>query len=63
MKHIIEDDVFCACEKCEGAVQDILRMESMLCQGAKGIPTRRRNRIERESRLPYYQRYYAERKS
>lgn len=63
VKHIIDAELFCACRKCEEAVQDILRMESMLCRGAKSVLTQRRKRIKRESRLPYYRAYYAERAS
>jgi hypothetical protein len=54
MKHIVERELLCRCQKCEGAVQDILRMELMLCQGAKVSLARRRKEIQREKRAPYF---------
>lgn len=59
---IIEQEVFCRCRGCEEAVQTILRMESMLCRGAKAELTRRRMRIQTERRRPYFrERYQAQR--
>lgn len=60
MKHIINREVFCKCQKCEGAVQDILRMELMLCSSAKRHLTVRRREIQKERRRPYFQQRYRE---
>jgi hypothetical protein len=59
MKHIIDRELFCRCQQCEGAVQDILRMEQMLCHGAKAVLSKRRKAILREKRAPYFQERYA----
>lgn len=59
MKHIIDRELFCRCGRCESAVRDILRMEMMLCQGAKAALTKRRKEIQREVRAPYFRARYA----
>lgn len=59
MKHIIEREIFCKCQRCESAVQDILRQELMLCQGAKMVLAKRRKEIQRAIRAPYFQERYA----
>jgi hypothetical protein len=63
VKHIIESEVFCGCGKCEEAVQDILRMEQMLCRGARSILGLRRTKIRRERRSTYDRHRYATRVS
>lgn len=62
VRGIIERELFCRCGKCEEAVRDILRMEAMLCQGAKASLTKRRKEIQREARRPYFQADYQRRK-
>ena len=62
VKHIIDEELICRCGKCEEAVQDILRMETMLCRGAKTQLTRRRQRLKSEGRRTYYRDYYREKK-
>lgn len=57
VRRVIEQELFCRCEKCETAVQDILRMEAMLCRGGKAALTKRRKEIGRVRRLPYYREY------
>lgn len=59
VRALIEADILCACGQCEEAVQDILRMESMLCRGGKYVLTKRRKEVQRALRRPYYRRRYA----
>lgn len=59
VRALIEAEVACSCGKCTEAVADILRMETMLCRGAKAALTRRRKEIQRVRRRPYFQRRYA----
>lgn len=54
---IIQLELFCKCGKCEEAVQDILRMEVMLCKGAKAQLTKRRKDLQRCLRRPYFRAY------
>lgn len=49
-KAIIEERIYCSCRKCEEAVQDILRMEQMLCHGAKTLLGHRRGALRRVNR-------------
>lgn len=62
VRAVIEAEVFCRCGQCEDAVQDILRMERMLCQGAKNILARRRNDLKRAARRPYFRDYDRQRR-
>lgn len=62
IKRVIQLELFCRCSKCEEAVQDILRMEQMLCQGGKAALTKRRKQIEAVKRRPYFREYKRKRK-
>lgn len=55
----IDRELFCKCGQCEAALHDILRMELMLCTGAKTQLGKRRKRIQSELRKPYFRERYA----
>ena len=62
-KAVIAREMCCSCGGCEGAVQDILRMEAMPCHGGRTALGRRRlqlRRVEtREKRRPCFCERYA----
>lgn len=60
IKAVIERAFACKCGQCEEALQDILRMEEMLCLGAKAEAGRRRKEIHREKRRSYHAKRYRE---
>lgn len=47
VQRIIDRPVDCPCGQCDDAVPDILRMERMLCRGARASLAHRRRQIHR----------------